>query len=170
MLLPALVQALQVFFVLGCNMEWLQQDRINSALKYWEKLDQTKSNNQVIWYLSGGVKNAIESHITDHSEAERMGSILKKKDFQVILDTSATNTAENFRNFYKFISTFDSNPQIIIVTSAFHKTRAEKFLYGFFPSTTIPEWVLAPLECSTCVRDELYHMHNVESDIIKAKT
>jgi uncharacterized SAM-binding protein YcdF (DUF218 family) len=152
-------------------MGWLQQDRVNTALKFWGELDQS---TDVIWYLSGGVKNAIESSIKSSSEAEVMsqGFITNgiRARSQIVLDTSAVNTAENFRNFAKFISTLDNtNIEIIIVTSAFHKTRAEKFFYGFFPKTAKPQWVLGSLECPTCANDELFHMKNVESDIAKAK-
>jgi len=153
-------------------MGWLQQDRINTALKYWSNLDQS---GDVIWYLSGGVKNAIESTISKtSSEAEVMSqgifANVQKSRSQIVLDTSATNTAENFRNFYKFISTLNiDSVEIIIVTSAFHKARAEKFFYGFFPKTINPQWVLGSLECSTCANDELFHMRNVDSDIAKAK-
>ena len=153
-------------------MGWLQQDRINTAVKYWSNLDQS---TDVIWYLSGGVKNAVESvMLKSSSEAEVMGqgilANVKQSKSHIVLDTTATNTAENFRNFYKFISTLNTdNVEIVIVTSAFHKTRAEKFFYGFFPNTARPEWVLGSLECPTCASDELFHMRNVDSDIAKAK-
>lgn len=152
-------------------MEWLQRDRIETALSYWNSLGSSK--DETIWYLSGGVKNAIEKfHRGLATEAERMGESFKEIfGDQVVLDTSATNTAENFRNFEKFTSTlkFGSDDEIVVVTSAFHKARAEKFFYGFFTKTITPKWVLAPLECSTCARDELFHMKNVNSDIAKAK-
>jgi hypothetical protein len=152
-------------------MGWLQQDRVNTAMKYWSSLEQS---HNVIWYLSGGIKNAIQSSISN-SEAELMAQSISSdaqvySQSQIVLDTTATNTAENFRNFAKFISTLNNdNIEIVIVTSAFHKTRAEKFFYGFFSTTIIPEWVLAPLECPTCANDELFHMRNVEADIAKAK-
>ncbi len=148
-------------------MGWLQQDRINAALKYWSRLDY---QTDVIWYLSGGVKNAIET--TTEAEVMSQGITTNIKRSQIVLDTNAVNTAENFRNFYNFISTLNiPNVEIIIVTSAFHKARAEKFFYGFFPQTTQlkVEWVLGSLECSTCASDELFHMKNVDSDIAKAK-
>jgi uncharacterized SAM-binding protein YcdF (DUF218 family) len=152
-------------------MGWLQQDRINTALKYWSNLDES---SDVIWYLSGGVKGAIEASLAGSSEAEVMSqgilSNVQQSRSQIVLDTTATNTAENFRNFYNFISTLNTNSvEIIIVTSAFHKTRAEKFFYGFFPNTVTPQWVLGSLECPTCANDELFHMRNVEADIAKAK-
>lgn len=148
-------------------MGWLQQDRIGAALKYRDSLEP---NTNVIWFLSGGVKNAIETRLAP-AEAEVMAQgIQTQTHSQIVLDTSATNTAENFRNFYKFISTFgDPDVEIVIVTSAFHQARAEKFFYGFFPQTVQPIWVLGSLECPTCANDELFHMRNVESDIAKAK-
>jgi len=158
--------AIKVFLVLGCNMPWLQQDRVSAALEYWNTI---KSSEQSIWYLSGGVKNALESK-TRSTEAERMKDSLDSKNMNIVLDTDATNTAENFRNFFKFTSKLgSSNLEIIIVTSRFHKARAEKFFYGFFPQSLVPQWVLAPGECPTCAQDELYHMRNVEADISKAR-
>jgi len=145
-------------------MELLQQDRVSTALKYYESLNLDE--NDVYWYLSGGVKNALESKQTEASKMlTQMKSLEKSK---IILDTSATNTAENFRNFSKFIKELDSLTKIIIVTSDFHKVRAEKFFYGFFTKENKPEWILSYLECSTCRQDENYHMKNVVSDIEKA--
>jgi len=154
-------------------MEWLQQDRISSALQYW---DTIQSSEQSIWYLSGGVKNALFSSTKNTvSEAERMGDSLKSKNMNIVLDTSATNTAENFRNFFNYVSTLEDdilNLEIIIVTSRFHQARAEKFFYGFFPQSyqSKLQWVLGLKECSTCVQDELFHMNNVEADISKARS
>lgn len=153
-------------------MEWLQQDRISTALSYWSSLGNSKE--EAVWYLSGGVKNAIEKYQNTQTltEAERMGKSFKHVfGDRVVLDTTATNTAENFRNFFEFISKLDLNLKIdiVIVTSAFHKVRAEKFFYGFFSDNIFPQWVLAPLECPTCARDELFHMKNVQADIKKAK-
>jgi len=152
-------------------MEWLQQDRIFTALQYW---DSIQSSEQSIWYLSGGVKNALFSNNQNTlSEAERMGDSLKSKNINIVLDTSATNTAENFRNFFKYVSSLEdshSNLEIIIVTSRFHQARAEKFFYGFFPQSSEFKlrWVLGLKECPTCAQDELFHMNNVEADISKA--
>lgn len=161
--------AIKVFVVLGCNIGWLQQDRISAALEYWSSIDNSEES---IWYLSGGVKNAIVSTVSSSisSEAEQMKQELKSANLNIVLDTTATNTAENFRNFSKFVENLNplSNLEIIIVTSKFHKTRAEKFFYGFFPQTLTPHWVLASGECPTCAQDELYHMRNVELDITKA--
>lgn len=169
------VSALKVFLVLGCGMEWLQHDRVSTALTYWSS--QNIPKDETIWYLSGGVKNAMEKFntLSSSTEAERMGrSFSGFFGDRVVLDTGASNTAENFRNFFKFVEDLNLQQiqeyEIVIVTSAFHKTRAEKFFYGFFPQLTHPKWVLAPLECSSCAGDELFHMKNVESDIAKAKS
>jgi uncharacterized SAM-binding protein YcdF (DUF218 family) len=145
-------------------MEWLQQDRVSKALKYYESLNLNE--NDIYWYLSGGVKNAMETKQTEASKMLTQIKSLGKSN--IILDTSATNTAENFRNFSKFIKELDSITKIVIVTSDFHKVRAEKFFYGFFTQDNQVEWVLSPLECSTCRQDEIYHIKNVDSDIEKA--
>lgn len=150
-------------------MGWLQQDRISAALEYWKSIDPSEES---IWYLSGGVKNALEA-TANGSEAERMKDGLKSVNLihlSTVLDTTATNTAENFRNFSRFVQSLNlpTNPEIVIVTSGFHKARAEKFFYGFFPQTIKPHWVLGSAECATCAQDELFHMRNVQADISKA--
>jgi uncharacterized SAM-binding protein YcdF (DUF218 family) len=161
--------AVKIFLVLGCNMGWLQQDRVSTALKHWNSVRKSDPLAQSIWYLSGGVKNAIEAQTQPLSEAEKMSSSLSSANLNIVLDTTATNTAENFRNFSRFVSTLGiSNPEIIVVTSGFHKARAEKFFYGFFPQSLSPRWVLGTAECATCAQDELFHMRNVQADISKA--
>ena len=92
-------------------MEWLQQDRISTALQYWDSIQSSEQfSEQSIWYLSGGVKNALFSNNQNTvSEAERMGDSLKSKNMNIVLDTSATNTAENFRNFFKYVSSLEDS-------------------------------------------------------------
>ena len=92
-------------------------------------------------------------------------------DTNIVLDTTAQNTAENFLNFKKWyqIADFKEDSIVIITTSSFHKDRAEKIFKGIFHDVNInPLWNLSNLACPTCWTDELIHIKNVESDVKKA--
>lgn len=155
-----------IMVVLGCAIDYLQDDRINSALNYAANLD-----NNVSWFLTGGIKNAIDN--TQQTEAARM--VVKLHSNQVVLDETATNTAENFANLRKhIIEQYGHNtlPQIVITTSAFHKKRAEKIFNGVFMQNDEivihPVWNLGQQECPTCWTDEHIHMRNVDNDVKNA--
>ena len=155
-----------IMVVLGCAIDYLQDDRINSALDYAANLD-----NQVSWFLTGGIKNAIDN--TQQTEAARM--VVKLHSNQVVLDETATNTAENFANLRKHIIEqygHDTLPQIVITTSAFHKNRAEKIFNGVFMQNDEivinPVWNLGQQACPTCWTDEHIHMRNVDNDVKNA--
>ncbi len=152
-----------IMIVLGCHIRDIQNNRIQAAIDY------SKSIESQTWFLTGGVKNAIANSglIT---EAEQMKSSLLTES-NIVIDTEATNTAENFLNFKKWyqLAEFVEPPQIVITTSAFHKARAEKIFQGIFHDLSIePVWNLSQLACSTCWSDENFHMRNVESDVKKA--
>lgn len=149
--------------VLGCHIKDIQNTRIQAAIDY------SKNVESQTWFLTGGVKNALES-TASISEAEQMRRALFSES-NVIIDTEATNTAENFLNFKKWYqhAEFEEQPQIVITTSSFHKARAEKIFQGIFHDIDIqPVWNLSQLACPTCWSDEQFHMRNVESDIVKA--
>ena len=155
-----------IMVVLGCAIDYLQDDRINSALDYAANLDQ-----QVSWFLTGGIKNAIDN--TQQTEAARM--VIRIHSDQVVLDQTATNTAENFANLRKYVIEQYGHanlPQIVITTSAFHKNRAEKIFNGVFMQNDEivihPVWNLGQQACPTCWTDEHIHMKNVDNDVKNA--
>jgi hypothetical protein len=157
-----------IMVVLGCAIDYLQDDRISTALDYAANQD-----HQVAWFLTGGIKNAIDN--TQQSEAVRM--VIRIHSNQVVLDETATNTAENFANLRKYlIEQYADNtlPQIVITTSAFHKNRAEKIFNGVFMQTDNPIihpiWNLGQQACPSCWADEHIHMRNVENDVTNALT
>jgi len=157
-----------IMVVLGCAIDYLQDDRISSALDYAANQD-----HQVAWFLTGGIKNAIDN--TQQSEAVRM--VIRIHSNQVVLDETATNTAENFANLRKYlIKQYADNtlPQIVITTSAFHKNRAEKIFNGVFMQTDNPIihpiWNLGQQACPSCWADEHIHMRNVDNDVKNALT
>ena len=152
-----------IMIVLGCHIYDIQKSRIQTAIDYSSNLN---SYNQT-WFLTGGVKYAIASSI---SEADDMKTNINF-DTNIILDTNAKNTAENFLNFKKWyqFADFNEDAQIIITTSSFHKNRAEKIFKGIFHEMAIdPVWNLSNLACPTCWSDELIHIRNVESDVTRA--
>ena len=148
--------------VLGCHIIDIQKDRILTAIEYSQQL-----NYSYIWFLTGGIKNDLQSCYTK-SEANIMLSSLNKTD-NIILDEKAKNTAENFNNLKKWISHNNiTNLNIIITTSEFHKERAEKIFNGIFQNNIIPQWNLSKKACSSCWNDEKLHIQNIEADIQKA--
>ncbi len=159
-----------IMIVLGCHIPDIQQYRIQKALDF-VSIPQVDSS---VWFLTGGIKNAIETHVETAQQSE--ASIMKSSfssDFNVILDDGARNTAENFANFKAwFTETFAGTttlPQVVITTSAFHKQRAEKIFQGIFHDLPIdPTWNLSEYACPTCWSDEFIHMRNVENDVKKA--
>ncbi len=155
-----------IMIVLGCHIQDIQKHRITTAIEF------SKFNSSQTWFLTGGVKNAIGNTVVQvgQSEAETMRQMIFTES-NVVIDTQASNTAENFLNFKKWyqLAEFDEPPQIVITTSAFHKARAEKIFQGIFHDLTVePVWNLSHLACPTCWTDENFHMRNVESDVKKA--
>jgi len=76
--------------ILGCSIEEIQHDRLATALAY---NDKENNDLEVIWYLSGGVKNVVDGNL-HATEASKMSEKINSKN--IILDELATNTAENF--------------------------------------------------------------------------
>ena len=46
--------------LLGCNISYLLQDRIATAVQFAGNFNKTNVN----WFLSGGIKNPLEDKIT----------------------------------------------------------------------------------------------------------
>ncbi len=159
-----------IMVVLGCHISEIQHNRISTAISFIDKIEP----NSHLWFLTGGVKNAIESSTTiESTEASQMKSMILD-DSNVVLDNNARNTAENFVNLKKWITTnyVDQQlevPNIVITTSSFHKDRAELIFNGVFHDLNVESsWNLAPLACTYCWHDEKIHIKNVQSDVQKA--
>jgi hypothetical protein len=161
-----------IMVVLGCHMYDIQIDRIYTAFNYSvTNLDK----NNTYWFLTGGIKYATPNlrgtntcSVDTNSEARQMLSLLNYSS-NVVIDTDATNTAENFVNLKKWLEfkKFNSS-QIIVTTSRFHKIRAEKLFNGIFNNTITPIWNLGNETCTSCDFDEAVHMFNVDNDVKKA--
>ena len=62
--------------ILGCNVISLLNDRINLGIKF--ALNERKENN-INWFLSGGIKNPSESF---KSEAYKMKEIISNSELK----------------------------------------------------------------------------------------
>ena len=150
-----------VILLLGCANPTIQNQRIQSVITYINS-----NSDQITLYLSGGSNNG---------DAETEASIMQRKiqdvhpNIDIYTDHTATNTAENFVNFSKWIQKSDlkESDKVVITTSDFHKTRAEKLFNGVISEIT-PEWNLSVSDCRSCWESEPIHMKNVDADIFNA--
>jgi len=145
-----------IMLVLGCSNSYIQEQRIQSLFEYIEN-----TNKPTVLYLSGGKKTSE----LKETEADTMLKKINKKypNLEIHIDRTATNTAENFINFNKWVEEKNAN-KIIINTSDFHKERAEK-IFNNVIKNKIPEWNLSISNCEWCWEDEKIHMKNIEKDI-----
>lgn len=165
-----------LMILLGCNVNFLMEDRVNTAANFaneWAFSNQTSYEsgyNSVHWFLSGGIKYEGEHAI---SEAERMAIQVNSyetpaSNWEYILDEKSTNTAENLfraKHYIKHSGMKYSN--IYVNTSEFHYTRAKKMVDMVMPYNDFG-WILGTKKESTSDYWERVHMKNVEDDILKA--
>ena len=169
------VQKTSIMVVLGCGIDYIQEDRVLSAIEYANAID-----TPIVWFLTGGVKNSMHTNINANTRTEASIMAEKIHERNVVLDEKAENTAENFANLKKWIETniitkegneFYLIPDIVITTSEYHKVRAEKIFNGIFKDASFkiqPKWNLGSKACPTCWVDEGIHMVNVNNDVNKA--
>ena len=160
-----------LLILLGCNISYLLNDRIITAVKFASNFNNTNIN----WFLSGGIKNPDEDTIT---EAEKMASyITKYKDtysndlygnnWNFIFDTVATNTVENFIMAQKYLEgNLNDFSEIYIITSKFHHNRASKIANKIINKEV--KWILGDAELEDSLYWESVHIKNVDSDVTKA--
>ena len=160
-----------LLILLGCNISYLLNNRIDTAIDFAGKLN----NTNVDWFLSGGIKNPHEDTIT---EAEKMSrhiltfekihtDDIRGNKWSYIYDTVATNTAENFIMAKKYINNANKNyDDIYVITSQFHNNRANKMVEKILDVT--PKWILGSAKCEDCDYWERIHIRNVDSDVAKA--
>lgn len=160
-----------LLILLGCNISYLLSNRINTAVNFAGKFNETN----VDWFLSGGIKNPSEDTIT---EAEKMAHQISKFEkihthesrgnrWNYIYDKEATNTAENFimaRNFMN--KNNDDYSEVYIITSDFHHNRAKKIAEQILPVE--PKWILGDAELHDSRYWEKIHIRNVDTDVKQA--
>jgi len=160
-----------LLILLGCNISYLLNDRITTAVKFASNFNNTNVN----WFLSGGIKNPNEDLIT---EADKMAKEISKFEqiyvndktgskWNYIYDTIATNTAENFIMAKNFL---DEKPneysEIYIITSSFHHNRAKKIAEKIIDKDI--KWILGDAELHDSRYWETIHIKNVDIDVNKA--
>ena len=150
--------------LLGCNVPYLLNDRIDTAVKFAYRFN----NESVNWFLSGGIKNPAEDIVT---EAEKMAAQISQyapDNWNYIYDTVATNTAENFIMVKQYL---DETPidysEVFVVTSEFHYDRARKIAEKIIGTTEF-RWILSEAELHDSKYWEKIHIKNVDADVNKA--
>lgn len=152
--------------VLGCHMEDILDDRMKTAIEF---ANNQPSDVQITWYLSGGTKYKLDHMIINNSEATKMAGQLDQtnnKNWKYHLDTKATNTAENFAYFRKWLESQDVS-EVYITTSSFHHKRARSIVEGILGKIKY-NWLLGKLGYTNCIHDESIHSINISNDIKKA--
>ena len=150
-----------LIILLGCHIAHLLNGRINAAVEL------ATNYSQVDWLLSGGIKPASNNAVT---EAEQMAARISEKEpaygipeWNYILDTNATNTAENFLRVRTMnLTDYDG---VYIATSAFHYERAAKIASLVIGNTHDINWVLAEQKEEDSEYWERIHIRNVEADV-----
>lgn len=153
-----------LIILLGCHIVHLLNGRINAAVEL------ATNYSQVDWLLSGGIKPASNNAVT---EAEQMAARISEKEpaygtpeWKYILDTNATNTAENFLRVRAMnLTDYDG---VYIATSAFHYERAAKIASLVIGNTHDINWVLAEQKEEDSEYWERIHIRNVEADVRRA--
>jgi len=180
-----------LIILLGCHISILLNDRIETAIQFINKLNQSNQSVEklsVDWFLSGGIKNPqSDDQIT---EADKMSQIISTNylnsanstnssnfvnssnfaKWSYIKDTVATNTAENFIMASKYIETsykYNIYDKIYVVTSNFHYLRA-KTISDLINPVNNYEWILGKEELNDSRYWEKIHIKNVKSDVDKA--
>lgn len=156
-----------LIILLGCHIARLLNGRIEAAVELASSYHQ-----QVDWLLSGGIKyNNSDASIT---EAEQMAAQISKKEpvysvseWNYILDTKATNTAENFLRLRDMDITVYN--EVYIATSEFHYERAAK-IASLIIDDGIKKinWILAEQKEPDSEYWERIHIRNVEADVRRA--
>lgn len=157
-----------VLVILGSSNERILNERVSAAIRYIE----LNENQQIILFISGGVKDALvnESGEGNETEASKAARAFEFENVTIVLDELATNTAENFAYLKRWVNetySVGELPNIVVTTSDFHQDRAERIFQGILPEIS-PQWNLSKSDCSQCWRDERVHIKNVEADIMKA--
>ena len=160
-----------LLILLGCNISYLLNDRITTAVKFASNFIDTNVN----WFLSGGIKNTHEDTIT---EAEKMAFEISKFEegyvnditgskWNYIYDTVATNTAENFIMAKNFLDqSLNKYSDVYVITSSFHHNRAKKIAEKIIDNDI--KWILGDAELHDSRYWETIHIRNVDTDVNKA--
>jgi uncharacterized SAM-binding protein YcdF (DUF218 family) len=163
--------------LLGCNIEFILNDRIQTAILLSENL--TPDYQRIDWFLSGGIKDKSAVGLGTVglgaiAEADKMETRIlthgKNDNWHFIKDYASTNTAENFKMVERQMQMGCSGglnyTNIFVVTSEYHFERAKLFADILIPQNEF-QWVLAKKEERNSRQMEQLHLKNVMNDIAK---
>ena len=155
---------------MGIHIPELLYNRIDTAVHYASKLNNTNNNISIDWYLCGGVK---DGNSTDLPEAVKMNQLLASLEeptdnWRYILDSYSKNTAENFIVIERLINiNITSYSEIYVVTSEFHYERAKKIADKIIIGNKF-KWILGKAELNDSKYWERVHIKNVDLDVFNA--
>jgi hypothetical protein len=156
---------------LGCHITNLLNNRIETAVNF----ALNEQNIGIDWFLSGGIKNPMESTV---SEAHKMSELISnskefvygntKEKWNYIYDSISSNTAENFIMAKRMIEeNAHKYSDVYVVTSDFHYNRANKMADKIIPNNNF-KWILGDKELHDSRYWETIHIKNVDADVNKA--
>ena len=183
--------------LLGCNIGSILLNRLVTSFRFIEQTfnnnvciesnplteffdsSNSCSNHHITWFLSGGIKNnfmdtkseasILKSQIDNNIGLKYKNVGDEKIDWDFVLDEKSTNTAENFIWASHFINTTEKIfDDIYVVSSNFHFPRANQMLKMIDPSKNF-KWILGNLEENDSRYWESVHIHNIKSDVAKAR-
>ena len=152
-----------LIILLGCHIAHILNGRIQVAVDF---VNTNHTNSTVDWFLSGGVKDLSLNSISEADQMAQVITPLGGDNWNVILDTVATNTAENFLIANQTVD-LNSYSDVYVVTSEFHHKRAKLMSDMIFKDRRI-NWVLSPLTQEDSVYWENIHIKNASADVKKA--
>lgn len=149
----------------GCHVLELMNDRVRSAILFAQLFS---NETKVDWFLSGGIKNSDTI-----SEAARMSQTISEfnanntYNWDFVLDTQSTNTAQNVFYVKKHIEEYPQYSDVYFITSEFHRTRANAITQLIMPNNDV-KWITAPKKLRDSDYWENIHIHNVPNDVANA--
>lgn len=152
-----------LIILLGCHIARILNGRIQTAVDF---VNTNHQNNTIDWFLSGGIKDRSVNSISEAVQMAQVITPLGGDNWNIILDTEATNTAENFVIVNKTVN-LNSYSDVYVVTSEFHHDRAKIMTDMIFNDRRI-KWVLSPLALEDSYYWENIHIKNANADVKKA--
>jgi vancomycin permeability regulator SanA len=152
-----------LIILLGCSIARILDGRIHTAVNF---VNTNHQNSTIDWFLSGGIKDRSLNSISEAAHMAQVISPLGGDNWNIILDTVATNTAENFIIVNQTVN-LNSYSDVYVVTSEFHHDRAKIMTDIIFRDKRI-QWVLSPLAQEDSRYWENIHIKNVDADVKKA--
>jgi hypothetical protein len=152
-----------LIILLGCHIASILNGRIQVAVDF---VNTNHTNSTVDWFLSGGIKDRSLNSISEADQMAQAITPLGGVNWNIILDTIATNTAENLL-IANQTTNFNLYSDVYVVTSEFHHKRAKLMSDMIFKDRRI-SWVLSPLAQEDSVYWENVHIKNANIDVKKA--